>query len=146
MRHCGSSSWIDAARDEDRIHAIVDEIDLAAAAQLLLDGGLDQLRIEVRHHGVDRQPVLGRRLDDRHVAQAQQRHVQRARNRRRAHGEHVHVLLDLLQPLLVAHAEALLFIHDQQPEIAPLDILREQAVRADHDIHLAFGDLDERLP
>ena len=78
--------------------------------------------IEMRHHGVDRQAILGRRLDHGHVAHAQQRHVQRARDRRRAHGEHVHVVLELLEALLVAHAEALLFVHHQQAEIAELDV------------------------
>ena len=63
MRQLGTSSWINAAREKIDIDAIVDEIDLAAAAQLLLDRGADQLRVEVRHHGVDRQAVLGRRLD-----------------------------------------------------------------------------------
>ena len=100
--------------------------------------------IEVRHHGVDRQPILGRRLDDAHIADAQQRHVQRARNRRGAHGEHVHVLAHLLQPFLVAHAEALLFVDDQQPEIAELDVFRKQPVRADGDVDFAGGQFLER--
>ena len=99
---CGTSSWIAGGAREDGIDAVVDEVDLAAAAQLLLDGGADQVRIEMRDHGVDRQAILGRRLDHAHVADAQQRHVQRARNGRGAHGEHVHVLPHLLQPLLVA--------------------------------------------
>ena len=41
-------------------------------------------------HGLDGQAVLGRRLDHAHVAQADQRHVQRARDGRGGHGEHVH--------------------------------------------------------
>ena len=84
---------------------------------------LDQLGIEVRDHGMNRQAILGRGFDHAHVADAQQRHVQRARNGRGAHGEHVDVLADLLQPLLVAHAEALLLVDDQQAEIAKLDVL-----------------------
>ena len=91
----------------------------------------------MRDHRVDRQAIFGRRLDHAHVAQAQQRHVQRARNRRRAHGEHVDVVLELLQPLLVAHAEALLFVDDQQAEIAELDVFREQAMRADGNVDFA---------
>ena len=74
----------------DGIDAIVQEIDLPAAGQLQLERGADQLRLKRRHHGVDRQPVLGRRLDHRHIAQAQQRHVQCARNGSGAHGDHVH--------------------------------------------------------
>ncbi len=45
--------------------------------------------------------------------------------------------LHLLQPLFVAHAEALLLVDDQQAQVAELDVLRQQAVRADHDVHFA---------
>ena len=117
----------------------MDEVHLAAARDLLLDGGANQIVAEVRHHGVDRQAVLGRRLDHRHVAQAGQRHVQRARNRRGAHGEHVHVVLELLDALFVPDAEALFFVDHQQAEILELHVLRKDAMRADHDVHFAFG-------
>ena len=39
------------------------------------------------------------------------------------------------------HAEALLFIHQNQAEIAELHVLRQQPVRADGDIDLAFGEI-----
>ena len=80
-----------------------------------------------------------------HVANTQQRHVQRARDRCRRHRQHVDVLLQLLQPLLVADAEALLFIDDEQSEIAILHIFREQPVRSDDDVDFARRDLFERL-
>ena len=70
-----------------------------------------------------------------------QRHVQRARNGRRGHREHVHFFLQLLQPLFVTHAEALLFVHNDEPEVRELDVTREQPVRADQDVHLARLDL-----
>ena len=35
-------------------------------------------------------------------------------------------LLQLLQPLFVAHAEALLFVDDHQAEVLELDVLRKQ--------------------
>jgi hypothetical protein len=56
-----------------------------------------------------------------------------------AHADHVHGLLQVLEPLLVLDAEALLFIHDHQAQIAELDVLRQQAVGADGDIDLAFA-------
>ncbi len=102
---------------EDGVHAIVDEIDLPLARQLLFDGGLDQIGIEVRDYRIDRQTIFRRRLNHRHVAQAKQRHVQRARDRRGAHGEHIHVVPQLLQALFVADAETLFFVDDQQAEI-----------------------------
>ena len=37
----------------------------------------------------------------------------------------------------MAHAEALLFVDNQQAEILKLDVLRKQPVRADQNVHLA---------
>ena len=107
----------------DRLHAIVDEVDLPAALQFQLDRRADQLLVELGDDGLDRHAVFGRRFDHAHVAQADERHVQRARDGRRRHGEHVHSFAHLLQPLLVAHAEALLFVDHQQAEILELQIL-----------------------
>ena len=42
------------------------------------------------------------------------------------------------------HAEPLLLVDDQQAEIAELDVLRQQAVRADDDVDLAGGQIGER--
>ena len=72
--------------------------------------------------------------------------MQRARNGRGAHGEHVHFFFELLQPLFVTHPEALLFVNDHQAEVAELQVFGEQPVRADHDVHFAGLDaLDDLL-
>src|SRR5271169_495228 len=47
-------------------------------------------------------------------------------------------MLELLDALLVAHAEALLLIHHQQAEIAKMDILREQAMGSDDDVYFTL--------
>ena len=44
----------------------------------------------------------------------------------------------LLQPLLVADAEMLLLVDDQQAEVLELDALGQQRMRADHDIESAL--------
>ena len=49
------------------------------------------------------------------------------------------VTLQLLQPLLVLHAEMLLFVDDEQAEIGKTDARTEQRMRADHDVGLAIG-------
>ena len=67
--------------------------------------------------GADRAAVGGRRGDDRDVAQARHRHVQRARDRRRGQRQHVDLRAQLLEPLLVRHAEALLLVDDEQAEV-----------------------------
>ena len=77
----------------------------------------------MRDHGVNREAVLGGSLDHAHVADAEHRHVERTRDRRGAHGQHIHVVAHLLQALFMAHAEALLFVDNQQAEIAEFDVL-----------------------
>ena len=121
----------------DGLDAIMDEINLAAALQLHFDRGAHDLFVELGDDGLNGHAVFGRRLDDAHVAQADQRHVQRARNGRGAHSQHVDLLAHLLQPLLVAHAEALLFIDDEQAEILKLDVFGKQPMGADEDVDLA---------
>src|SRR5579884_2018584 len=130
---------------EDGVHAVVHEIHLAAAAELLVDGAADQLRIEWGDDGVNGEAVLGGRLDHRHVANTQQRHVQGARNRGGAHGEHVHVFTELLQPLLVTHAKTLFLVDDQKPQIAEFHVFRQQPVGADHHVHLTGSGVLEHL-
>ncbi len=49
-------------------------------------------------------------------------------------GQHVHIRLERLQPLLVGDAEMLLLVHDQQAEILERDGLGEQGMGADHDV------------
>jgi hypothetical protein len=49
--------------------------------------------------------------------------VQRARDGRGGHGEHIDLLAELLQSLLVADAEALLLIDHQQAEVLEFQIL-----------------------
>ncbi len=127
----------------NRLDAVVHEEHLAAAIQLARDAFLDEavvVRLDVGEH---RRPVARRRLHHRHVAQAGERQMERARNRRRREREHVRLQLELLEPLLVLHAEAMLFVHDDQAELGELHVLAQQAVRADHDVDLLFLEVDE---
>ena len=131
---------------EDRLDAVVDEVHLPAARQLVADRAADDLLIELDDVGLNRQAILRRRLDDRHVADADERHVQRPRNRRRAHRQHVDLLPQLLDLLLVRDAEPLLFVDDEQAEVAELDVLRQQPMRADDDVDLAGGEIGRAPP
>ena len=51
---------------------------------------------------------------------------------------------ELAQLFLDGHAEALLLVDDEQPEILEGHVFREQAVRPDDDIHFALFELFER--
>ena len=118
----------------DVLDAIVDEIDLAAAADLA-QHGFANLPVapfaDERFHG---QPLGRRRRDDRQIAQPAERHVQRARNRRGRQRQHVDFGAQPFQPFLVLDAEAMLLVDDDQPQAFELDVALQQLVRADHDV------------
>ena len=62
---------------------------LAAAIALAQQRLAHDHRIERRHEGAHREPVDRRRGDDRHLAHAGQRQLQRARDRRRGQRQHM---------------------------------------------------------
>ena len=73
---------------------------------------LHELLVVLADVGVDRAAALGRRLDHGDVAQAGERHLQRARDRRRRQRQHVDAQPQLAQQLLLLDAEALLLVDD----------------------------------
>ena len=130
----------------DGFDAVVHEVNLAAAFEFEFHSGAHDLFVELGDDGLNRHAVFGRRLDNTHVAQADERHVQGARDRCGAHCQYVDFFAHLLESFLVAHAEALLLIDDKQTEVLELDVFREQAVSADEDVHVAvFDALDNDL-
>ncbi len=120
----------------DRLHPVVDEEDLPPALQLPLHGVADGLGVEARDVGSNRLAIGRRRTDDREVPDPGDGHLQGARDGRRREGEDVDLAAELLEGLLLAHAEALLLVDDEQPQVGEDDILREEAVGADEDVHL----------
>ena len=113
---------------------------LAAAIALAQQSLAQDDGIERRHIGAHRQAIDRRGRDQRHLAHARERELQRARDWRGGERQHVHVLAKLLQPLLVLHAEMLLLVDDQEAEIGELDGLAEQRVGADDDVDGAVLD------
>ena len=55
------------------------------------------------------------------------------------HGQHVGAHPELAQGLLLGHAEALLLVHDDQPQVLRLHVHAEQPVGADEDVELAVA-------
>ena len=127
----------------DRLDAVVQEEGLAAARQLAPDRLQHEVVVVVADVGAHGAPALGRRLDDRDVAQPGQRHLQRARDRRRGQRQHVDLEPQLAQQLLLLHAEALLLVHDQQAELVRPHVARQQPVGADQDVDLARAEVGE---
>ena len=133
----------------DRLHAVVDEEDLALAQQLAPDRGGHGAVLVGADVGQHRVALLGRGRDRRHLADAGDRHLQGARDRRRAHRQHVDAGAEPLHLLLVLDAEPLLLVDDDQAEVLELDVGVEQPVGADHDVDRALaqpvGDLARLL-
>ena len=116
---------------------VVDVEDLAVAKQLAPDrcgNLLVLLRAHIRQHRV---AVFRRGGDRGHLADACQRHLEGSRDRRRRHGQHVHVGLQRLDVLLVLDAEALLLVDDDQPQVLPLHARLQEAVGADDHVDRA---------
>ena len=121
----------------DRLDPVVQEERLAVALVLALERLLDELLVVLADVGLDRPAALGRGLDHADVAHPGQRHLQRARDRRGAHRDHVDPQLQLAQQLLLLDAEALLLVDDQQPEVLGAHVARQQPVGPDQDVDLA---------
>ena len=119
----------------DRLDPVVDEEDLPATVQLAQDRVLDEARRRLGDPGLDRQPVLRWRLDHRQVADPDEGQVERPRDRRRRERQDVDLGAELLEALLGGDAEALLLVDDEQAEVAEADVLREEPMRPDHDVH-----------
>ncbi|MNM79225.1 hypothetical protein D3C81_911520 [compost metagenome] len=125
----------------DGLDLVVQEVDLAAALELAQDGLADHAVFLAAHEGLDRQPLLRRGGDHRKIAQAFQRHAQRARDRRGGQRQDVDLGAQRLQRFLLAHAEAVFLVDDDQAQALELHVVGEQLVRADDDVDAAFVDL-----
>ena len=123
----------------DGFHAVVHPEHLTLAQQLAANG-FGSHTIVVRGHVRTNRLAIGRwRVEERHVANTDQAHLQRARNRRCRQGEYVHVGAHHLDGLLVLHAEALLFIHHQQAEVLETNVFLQQSVGSNHHVDLTRG-------
>ena len=135
-----------AQRDAvNRLDVVMHEKDLPAAIQLPRNRLVNHVVVELHDIRAHREAAFRRRFDDAQIADAHQRHVQRARNRRRRERQHVHERPVLPDFFLVRHAETLLFVNNHQPQIFEPDVFLQQAVRADHDVHRAGFQASDNL-
>ena len=111
----------------DVLHAVVHEEHLTLAQQLAPDRLRHGARVVLADVGEDRLAIFGRRVHERQVADAGERHLERARDRRGGEREDVDVGAQLLDALLVLHAEPLLLVDDEQPEVLELRCRRRAA-------------------
>src|SRR5262245_57063988 len=71
--------------------------------------------------------------------------MQRSRNWRRREREDVGLQPKLLESLLVLHAEAMLLVDDDEPQVREPHIGTQQSVRADDDVDLLRGEIGEHI-
>ncbi len=128
----------------DVVHAVVHEEHLPLAVQFTRDDLFHPLLVERDHLGHHRAAIHRGRRQRRDIPDAQQRHVERARDRRRAERHHIHRHAERQQPLLVFDAETLLLVDDDQTQIRKPHILAEQAVCPDDNVDLPLAKRGER--
>ncbi len=127
----------------DILDPVVDVIDLPAPVELLPDGGGDELGAERGHDRVDGQTVPRGRFDQADIAEPGQGHIEGAGNRGGREGQDVDRSPEALDLLLVAHAEPLLFVDDEQSEVLEKNVLGQYPVRPDQDVDKAFLEVGE---
>src|SRR4030095_14856269 len=119
----------------DGLDAVMEKKYLATPLQLTKNRIADDLLVITCHVGLNRQPIRWRGFDDAQITNADQRHMQGARDRRRRQTDHIDELAQLFQSLLVDDTEGMLFVDDDQAQIFKLDILLEQTMSSDQDVH-----------
>ena len=123
----------------DRVDAVMHVEDLAVAQELASDRGAD-LGVRVgADEGQDGLAFLGRGLENRHLADAGDRHLEGTRDRRGGHRQDVHVGAQSLERLLVLDTEALLLVDDDEAELLERNRAGQQRVGADDQVDFARG-------
>ena len=132
-------------------HGVVDGLDavghvvhLAAAAHLQANRRAHHVGVVLAHMH-DHGPAPGRRRGDQaHVAHAARGHLHGSRNGRGRKREHVDLLAQVLELLLVLHAKALLLVDNHQAQVLGVHVGRKQTVRTDEHVNRALGKRLER--
>ena len=94
-----------------------DKEGLAATIFLTQQGFADGDRVPRRHISAHGQAVDRRCSNDRHFADASQRQLQGARDRRGRQSQHMGIGAQFFQALFVLHAKMLLFIDDHKAQV-----------------------------
>ena len=121
----------------NRLHLVVQKVDLAAALEFAQHRLADHAIALGAHKGLDRQASLWRGGNHTQVTQAFKRHAQRARYGRGGERQHIHLGAQRFHGFFVAHAKAVLFVNDQEPQVFEMRVLAQQLVGAHHDVNRA---------
>ncbi len=127
------------------LDAVVDDEHLAVASHLEVDGLGQELVGEGAHGGQHRVAVGGRGVDVAEVAGPHERELEGARYGCGRHREGVDRRFHLLEFLLDRHAEFLLLVDDEQPQVLESHILPHYAVGAHDDVDFTLGKVGQNL-
>ena len=125
-------------RTLDAVHAVVEIVHLPAALELAANGLPNYRPIVFQHIGLHRSAVVWRLFDGAHIANTRKGHVEGTGNRRCRQRQRVHLRRPFTELFLMAHAEALLLIDDEKSQILKRQVLRQQLVGADKQVHPAL--------
>ena len=118
-------------------YTIVYIIHLTVSCQLAVDCLTHHLLIVFHHIGLNGSPVHRRLLQHTHIPYAAHSHIQGAGNGGGRQSQYIYRREFLFDLLFLCHAEALLLIHNQQPQILKANVLADNPVRTYQQIHPA---------
>ena len=121
----------------DVVHPVVEVVDLAAPGQLLADGLGQNHLVVLQHKGLHRLTLKRRLLDGGHIPDAAHGHAEGPGNGGGRQGQHIHPDEILFQLFLVADAEPLFLVDDDQAQVVEPHVLGEEPVGAHHNVHAA---------
>ena len=120
----------------DRVCAVVQIQHLTAAAKLSAHGFKEHFIVVLANVGLHGEAVGGGFIQNRHIADAAHRHMERSGDRGGGEGQNVDVLGHLLELFFLGNAKSLLLVYDQQPKILELHALCKQRVRANEQVDI----------
>ena len=126
-------------------HPVINIINLTASSQLSSNGLPDSLLIIFHNVSLDRHTIHRRLLQHTHIPDPDHAHMKGSGNRRSCQCENINVLFQLLDLFLMGNAETLLLVYDQKSQVLILHILGKHSVGTDHNVHLSFFQVLERL-
>ena len=113
------------------LHFVMNEENLAAALELIMDDALDFHLVEIHNFGLDGNAVGRRGLDDGQIPGSQQRKLEGTGNRSGRQRQGIHAHLHLTQFFFGTDTEFLFLVNHQQTQILELELFAQQFVRTD---------------
>ena len=98
----------------DGFDPVVEEEDLSPSGEFPKDRALHHFGFVLHDIGLDRQPILWRGVDQRHVAHTTHRHIQGSRDGSGGEGQNIHLAAELLEGFFVLDPEALFLVDNNQ--------------------------------